>query len=78
MLFGVTPWQHKNEKILIQQMKEKKLETEFFSGLKNHNLINFITKCCEINERKRIKMEEFEVYDFWKDSDLLPARSDQF
>ena len=25
MLFGGTPWQHKNEKILIQQMKEKKI-----------------------------------------------------
>jgi len=45
MLFGSTPWVHKNEKILLQMMKEKKIDCDLFIGIKNNNLINFIVKC---------------------------------
>ena len=57
MLHGVTPWQHKNEKFLVQMMKDKKLDVTHFTTVKNHNLINFMLKACEINERKRIPLE---------------------
>lgn len=40
-------------------IKEKKLHEEHFSYLKNKNLISFILKCVDINERKRMSLEEF-------------------
>ena len=57
MLYGIPPWQSKNEKVLIQLMREKTLNEEAFVGLKNGNLIDFMVKCCEPVERKRIKIE---------------------
>ena len=57
MLYGIPPWQSKNEKVLIQLMREKTLNEEAFAGLKNGNLIDFMVKCCEPVERKRMKIE---------------------
>ena len=47
-------------------MKAKKIDQNIFSNLKNQNLIDFILKCCEVNEKKRLKVEDFEAFDFWK------------
>lgn len=57
MLFGVTPWKHKNEKILLRMMKESKIGEDVFSSLQNQQLIDFILKSVEIFERKRMKIE---------------------
>ena len=67
MLFGSTPWAHKNEKNSSPDDEGKKNWLRPFIGIKNNNLINFIVKCLEVNERKRMKMEEFESFEFWSE-----------
>lgn len=67
MLFGVTPWQHKNEKILLQMIKDKKFSESHFNGFRNKNLISFIIKCCNANERIRMSPEEFQNFSFWRE-----------
>jgi hypothetical protein len=67
MLFGSAPWQHKNEKVLLSMMQQQKLNHDNFSSISNKNLADFILKCCEPLERKRITVQEFEEFSFWKD-----------
>ena len=48
MLFGATPWQHKNEKLLLQIMKETNIQDRL-AGVRNGSLAKFIRGCCQVN-----------------------------
>ncbi len=54
MLFGNPPWQNKNEKVLLEIMQTQKIDQEKLSSLANKNISEFITRCCEPIERRRI------------------------
>jgi hypothetical protein len=56
MLFGVTPWQHKNEKTLLSLMQQEKISQQNLNSITNQTLLQFITRCCEPFERKRISV----------------------
>jgi hypothetical protein len=57
MLFGATPWQHKNEKTLLSLMQQEKINQQNLNSITNQGLLQFITRCCEPFERKRITVE---------------------
>jgi hypothetical protein len=54
MLFGSPPWQNKNEKLLLELMQNQKLSQEKLASISNRNIAEFISRCCEPVERKRI------------------------
>lgn len=56
MLHGDTPWQCKTEKELIEKMV--KIPVKFRDSLKiSSDLKDFIRKCLEISETKRMSLE---------------------
>lgn len=56
MLHGDTPWQCKTEKELIEKMV--KIPVKFRDSLKiSSDLKDFIRKCLEISEAKRMSLE---------------------
>ena len=65
MLFGITPWQHKNEKVLLKLMNDTPLPSEHLGSLSNQKLVQFMTKACQPIERKRMGIAELEEFSFW-------------
>ena len=47
-------------------MRYEKINQQNLNSLGNKNLSDFIVKCCEPIERKRMGVEEFQNFSFWK------------
>ena len=61
MLHGDTPWQCKTEKELIDKMQ--KIPVKFRDSLKlSDNIKNFIRKCLDINENKRMSIDGMKAW----------------
>ena len=55
ILEGTTPWESSNEKELLEKMKNEIICPEH---IKNPRIKEFITRCCDLNETKRMSKEE--------------------
>ena len=61
MVHGDTPWQCKTERELIDKMQ--RIPVKFRESLKlSENFKNFISKCLEINESKRMTVEGLKAW----------------
>lgn len=61
MVIGRTPWESSNEKELREKLKSELVLPE---SIKNPQVREFIFKCCQLNETKRMSRDELSSYIF--------------